>query len=42
MKMRGRINWPGGGRSIYFEDIDGHVGEIGSRGIWPHYDLKPQ
>lgn len=30
-------DWERGGRSVYFEDPDGHVGEIGSRGIWPHY-----
>ncbi|GAA6036013.1 hypothetical protein JCM8097_005215 [Rhodosporidiobolus ruineniae] len=33
----GRAKWPKGGRSVYFGDPDGHVGELVSRGIWPHY-----
>ena len=33
----GRMEWPRGGYSVYFADPDGHVGEIGSRGIWPNY-----
>ncbi|KAL2222396.1 Glyoxalase/Bleomycin resistance protein/Dihydroxybiphenyl dioxygenase [Thermoascus aurantiacus ATCC 26904] len=37
VKVRGRMEWERGGRSVYFEDLDGHVGEIGSRGIWAHY-----
>lgn len=37
VKTLGVMNWEKGGRSIYFEDPDGHVGEIGSRGIWSHY-----
>lgn len=37
IKITGRMDWEKGGKSIYFEDPDGHVGEIGSRGIWPHY-----
>lgn len=36
----GRMDWERGGKSVYFEDPDGHVGEIGSRGIWAHYDLE--
>lgn len=35
--LRGTMNWEKGGRSVYFEDPDGHIGEIGSRGIWVHY-----
>ena len=38
--ITGRMNWERGGKSVYFEDPDGHVGEIGSRGIWAHYDLE--
>ncbi|TLD27572.1 hypothetical protein E2P81_ATG10860 [Venturia nashicola] len=30
------MDWDRGGRSVYFYDPDGHVGEIVSRGIWPH------
>lgn len=37
VKIRGIMEWARGGRSVYFEDVDGHVGEIGSRGIWEHY-----
>ncbi|GAA6057917.1 hypothetical protein JCM3770_002205 [Rhodotorula araucariae] len=33
----GTVAWPRGGKSVYFADPDGHVGEIASRGIWPHY-----
>ncbi|GAA6022566.1 hypothetical protein JCM11491_005601 [Sporobolomyces phaffii] len=33
----GKVDWPSGGKSVYFKDVDGHVGEIASRGIWPHY-----
>jgi len=35
--ITGRMDWDLGGKSVYFEDPDGHVGEIGSRGIWKHY-----
>lgn len=37
VEVMGRAEWPAGGRSVYFADPDGHVGEIASRGIWPHY-----
>jgi catechol 2,3-dioxygenase-like lactoylglutathione lyase family enzyme len=37
VRILGRMNWDRGGKSVYFEDPDGHVGEIGSRGIWAHY-----
>lgn len=37
VKMLGTMDWERGGRSVYFEDPDGHIGEVGSRGIWPHY-----
>ena len=33
----GTMEWERGGRSVYFEDPDGHIGEVGSRGIWEHY-----
>lgn len=35
--LRGTMNWEKGGKSVYFEDPDEHVGEIGSRGIWEHW-----
>ncbi|KAL4755624.1 VOC family protein [Aspergillus foveolatus] len=31
------MNWERGGKSVYFADLDGHLAEIASRGIWPHY-----
>lgn len=37
VRILGRMDWERGGKSVYFEDLDGHVGEIGSRGIWAHY-----
>lgn len=37
VKVTARMKWDRGGKSVYFEDLDGHIGEIGSRGIWPHY-----
>lgn len=33
----GKKKWERGGYSVYFSDPDGHIGEIASRGIWPHY-----
>lgn len=37
----GEVTWPERegrqGRSVYFSDPDGHVGEVASRGIWPNY-----
>lgn len=30
------IDWPNGGRSFYFHDPDGHVGEIIEPGIWDY------
>ena len=35
--MRGEMTWEHGGRSIYFEDPDGHVLEMATPGIWPNY-----
>ncbi|KIW34031.1 uncharacterized protein PV07_00833 [Cladophialophora immunda] len=37
VEILGRVNWPRGGKSVYFGDLDGNVGEIASRGIWEHY-----
>jgi catechol 2,3-dioxygenase-like lactoylglutathione lyase family enzyme len=37
VKILGRVDWELGGRSVYFADPDGNVGEVGSRGIWRHY-----
>lgn len=32
--IRGEMRWPQGGRSLYFEDPDRHVLELGTPGIW--------
>ncbi|KAK7905516.1 hypothetical protein LTR67_000239 [Exophiala xenobiotica] len=37
VKITAKVNWPRGGKSVYFADPDGNVGEVGSRGIWEHY-----
>ncbi|MBR0551519.1 VOC family protein [Stakelama marina] len=37
VKMRGEMRWPKGGRSMYFEDPDGHVLELATPGLWPNY-----
>ena len=37
VKILGKVDWPRGGRSVYFSDLEGNVGEIGSRGIWEHF-----
>ena len=37
VEITGRVDWERGGRSVYFNDPDGHVGEVASRGVWPHY-----
>lgn len=34
VKILGTREWERGGRSVYFEGLDGEVGEVGSRGIW--------
>jgi len=35
--IESRMNWPRGGRSIYFRDPDGHVGELVTPGCWAIY-----
>ena len=37
VRIRGEMRWPGGGRSLYFEDPDGHVLEVATPGLWPNY-----
>ena len=29
------VNWPKGGRSLYFNDPDGNVLELATPGLWP-------
>jgi catechol 2,3-dioxygenase-like lactoylglutathione lyase family enzyme len=31
------VDWPAGGKSIYFRDPDGHLLELATPGIWPIY-----
>ncbi len=35
--MRGEMAWPAGGRSLYFEDPDGHILELATPGLWRNY-----
>ena len=37
VRIRGEMRWPRGGRSLYFEDPDGHVLEVATPGLWPNY-----
>jgi catechol 2,3-dioxygenase-like lactoylglutathione lyase family enzyme len=37
VRLRGEMTWPRGGRSLYFEDPDGHVLELATPGLWPNY-----
>ncbi|KAL2851888.1 Glyoxalase/Bleomycin resistance protein/Dihydroxybiphenyl dioxygenase [Aspergillus pseudoustus] len=37
VQVLSRMGWERGGKSVYFEDLDGHVVEIASKGVWPHY-----
>ncbi|MFC4726603.1 VOC family protein [Coralloluteibacterium thermophilus] len=34
--IRGEMRWERGGRSVYFEDPDGHVLELATPGLWPN------
>ena len=35
--IRSEVRWPKGGRSLYFDDPDGHVVELATPGLWPNY-----
>jgi catechol 2,3-dioxygenase-like lactoylglutathione lyase family enzyme len=35
--IEGRMDWPGGGKSLYFRDPDGHLVELATPEIWPVY-----
>jgi catechol 2,3-dioxygenase-like lactoylglutathione lyase family enzyme len=37
VEVRSEVAWPRGGRSLYFEDPDGHVLELATPGLWPNY-----
>ncbi len=35
--IEGRMEWPAGGRSLYFRDPDRHLLELASPGLWTTY-----
>jgi catechol 2,3-dioxygenase-like lactoylglutathione lyase family enzyme len=35
--VESEVIWPQGGRSLYFRDPDGHLGELATPGVWPNY-----
>lgn len=40
--IRAEMRWPTGGRSLYFEDPDGHVLELATPGLWANDADLPQ
>jgi len=37
VSIESRVDWPRGGRSIYFRDPDGHLLELATPGLWANY-----
>jgi catechol 2,3-dioxygenase-like lactoylglutathione lyase family enzyme len=37
IKIESIVEWPLGGRSVYFLDPDGNLGELATPKIWPNY-----
>ena len=37
IKIESIVNWPAGGRSVYFRDPDDHLVELATPGMWPNY-----
>jgi catechol 2,3-dioxygenase-like lactoylglutathione lyase family enzyme len=35
--IESRVQWPRGGRSLYFRDPEGHSVELVTRGVWPNF-----
>jgi catechol 2,3-dioxygenase-like lactoylglutathione lyase family enzyme len=35
--VRSEVRWARGGRSLYFDDPEGHVLELATPGVWPNY-----
>ncbi len=37
ISVESEVKWPAGGRSLYFRDPDGHLGELATPGLWRNY-----
>lgn len=37
VEIESRVDWPEGGRSLYFRDPDGHSVELATPGTWANY-----
>ena len=37
IEVESRVQWPAGGRSLYFRDPDGHLLELATPGLWGNY-----
>lgn len=37
LEIEGRMTWPRGGESLYFRDIDDHLLEVATPGLWETY-----
>ena len=37
VEIESKVEWEGGGRSLYFRDRDGHLLELGTPGLWETY-----
>jgi len=35
--IESRVHWDRGGTSLYFRDLDGHLVELATPGVWPIY-----
>lgn len=35
--IEGRMNWPRGGKSLYFRDPEGNLVELATPGVWANY-----
>jgi len=37
VRLESKVEWPSGGRSLYFRDPDGHLSELLTPGVWATY-----